>query len=696
MVQGTPPQVGAMPPKAKPKAKALAKGAAKARARGIAMAAPRRRRPAGALGGLRRPAAQIEREGPLSGSEGWRAGQEVVGVEVHPSEWREGDLFVCKEATYYLRECQIAGKIAQVELRAGEVYLVITLQGTTNEALLKLHSGQPDLKYQLHLCQGGCNQQEVADHVIHTRKIRKVQDSEKEEGWICNLQKVAPLDEGDDLQHLRARQREEGGPLGIGGGAPGTPKEVAKKKKKKKDSKKKKTKKKEEKSQEAETSSTGEEVKMDGSNARMAAKKDMSSLFRGTGLDPPGAGAPQGGQAGPEEHQEAGIQEQLLEELEQLIQHGGQSGQCRGGDGLRTGVKSATDRSGVSRDPGKSSAEADASGAFLGTGFPGPTGAIEALRPCLLQAAGEPEVPVGACPTRDVEHCHLHRPPDGRQCGRGPGYHGTEIQVVRIDSEWMPLDGGPETRGGATGECHVDTTPGDAFGATGRVRGEQASMAGGPAGWTQQQLYGQELGQDQERRERRRQRRRQESEVDQGRPEGRWRQEEGGGAKSRKLADVASNSGVTSGVVAPGTEFMSGSHHQDEDGYERGKEMAPPQQNGTGTPVRGARHGAVALGEPWQSVHVVPPKWEGMNSFEKVIEENDLIDGAVDPALKTMAGTFAAASAKNDARAILPGKRLGQCGDFLSKWLLEVLPLRSQSKGKDSARGVYPLPYRRG
>lgn len=272
MVQPTPPRVGAMPPKAKPKAKALAKAAAKARARGMAMAAPRRRRPAGALGGLRRPAAQIERGGPLSGSEGWRAGQEVVGVDVHPSEWREGDLFVCKEAMYYLRECQIAGKIAQVELRAGEVYLIITLQGTTSEALLKLHSGQPELKYQLHLCQEGCNQQEVSDQLIHARKIRKVLDTEKEEGWVCNLQKVAPLDDRDDLQHLRARQREDGGPLGNGGGAPGT--------------KKKKIKKKEDKSQEAESSSTGEEVKMDGSNSRLAAKKDMSTLFRGTGLDP--------------------------------------------------------------------------------------------------------------------------------------------------------------------------------------------------------------------------------------------------------------------------------------------------------------------------------------------------------------------------------------------------------------------------
>jgi hypothetical protein len=113
-----------------------------------------------------------------------------------------------------------------------------------------------------------------------------VLDTEKEEGWVCNLQKVAPLDDRDDLQHLRARQREDGGPLGIGGGAPGTPKEGGKKKKKKKASKKNKIKKKEDKSQEAESSSTGEEVKMDGSNSRLAAKKDMSTLFRGTGLDP--------------------------------------------------------------------------------------------------------------------------------------------------------------------------------------------------------------------------------------------------------------------------------------------------------------------------------------------------------------------------------------------------------------------------
>lgn len=65
-------------------------------------------------------------------------------------------------------------------------------------------------------------------------------------------------------------------------------------------------------------------------------------------------------------------------------------------------------------------------------------------------------------------------------------------------------------------------------------------------------------------------------------------------------------SGDTSGVDAPGTGFISGSHHQDKDGYERGTEMAPPQQSGTVTPGRGTKDGAVALKKPWQSVHVAP------------------------------------------------------------------------------------------
>ena len=53
------------------------------------------------------------------------------------------------------------------------------------------------------------------------------------------------------------------------------------------------------------------------------------------------------------------------------------------------------------------------------------------------------------------------------------------------------------------------------------------------------------------------------------------------------------------------------------------------------------------------------------------------------------------ASEKSDACDSFGGKSLGKCGFFLSKRLLEVLPLRSQSTGKGNKKGVFPLPTSR-
>jgi hypothetical protein len=60
-----------------------------------------------------------------------------------------------------------------------------------------------------------------------------------------------------------------------------------------------------------------------------------------------------------------------------------------------------------------------------------------------------------------------------------------------------------------------------------------------------------------------------------------------------------------------------------------------------------------------------------------------------------MAGAFVSACGKKDARECISGKTLGECGKVLSKWLLEVLPLRSQPTGKVSSVSVFPLPTSR-
>ena len=112
--------------------------------------------------------------------------------------------------------------------------------GTTSEHLLKLHTANPAAVFRLHLCTTGCNQQEVSDQLIHARRIRQVLSVDQEEGWVTNLEKVRPLEGGDDLGALRPRG------LALGG----TGVDFDNKDKKKKDKPKKEKKKNKEKKEE--------------------------------------------------------------------------------------------------------------------------------------------------------------------------------------------------------------------------------------------------------------------------------------------------------------------------------------------------------------------------------------------------------------------------------------------------------------
>ena len=266
-------------PKAKVRAKAKAKGGAKALAR--PGRAPRL--------GVRRPAAAVEPEKTLE--EKWASGLEVEGYKVPPLELGEGVRIAMEAATYYLQECKVAGEIRGLEIREGQVSLRLTLLGTTHEGLLKLHSGAPGTVFRLHLCQPSCNQEEVADTLLHTRKIRLVKSLDKEDGWVSNLEKVRPMEGQDDLSALRRREQELGlgGPPGIGEQAPPA-KETRKEKKKMKKERREERKKERDRGGPPEvleeTSGSQEPAKLDGSQARRAAKKSLSSLFGGTGLDP--------------------------------------------------------------------------------------------------------------------------------------------------------------------------------------------------------------------------------------------------------------------------------------------------------------------------------------------------------------------------------------------------------------------------
>ena len=272
-----------MSPKAKAKVKAAAKakGAAKAKAKA-------RVRAMRILGvGLRRPARSKEEPRSRTADEKWKRGEEVGAGELYPLALEEGTMVAVTQGMYYLKECKIAGKVLGVDIRGGSVYAKMALSGTDNESLLKAHSGDPRMEFRVHLCNSQCNAQEVADTLVHARKMRRIDDMEKEAGWTTNLQKVLPAEEEDELKALRERGREAGLGVEVGGGAPGEQREG--KKKEKKEAKKKKEKKKDKKAVttgDRVSSSTTEEVREDGSMAKQAARKSLSALFRGTGLDP--------------------------------------------------------------------------------------------------------------------------------------------------------------------------------------------------------------------------------------------------------------------------------------------------------------------------------------------------------------------------------------------------------------------------
>ena len=272
-----------MAPKAKPKAKAKAVAKAKALVKAKAKA---RHPPLGVRRGVvRRPA--IADGGAPGGSveEKWAAGEVVTAVNVPVVELSEGTPIVIPKAHYFLASCQVAGRITGLEVKGGAMHALMRLTGTTSESLLKLHTANPDAIFKVHLCGSACNQQEVADFLIHAQKIRKLVDASKEEGWISNLEKVRPLEGDDELQALRARGEGLVPNVGSGGGTP--VEDVDKKKKDRKESKKdKKAKKKEERRKKEKTSTSGESVKLDGTMSKKAAKKRPSDLFSGTGLDP--------------------------------------------------------------------------------------------------------------------------------------------------------------------------------------------------------------------------------------------------------------------------------------------------------------------------------------------------------------------------------------------------------------------------
>ena len=248
------------------------------------------RRPAraGGDGVMRRPAG-VEAPGAEEVAEKWNRGEIVELGKLDLGRLVDAGPLVVEEGSYYQQACRVAGKCLGVIFEEGRSYLRLSLTGTLNESLLKHMTGNPDSTMKGHVCHSDCNQEEVADNVMHITKARRMKREADEEAWVKNLEKVAPMIQEDELEPLRRM---------MPGREPGDrDAEREKKKDKKADresrsrEKRKKAKKasrrdkKKKRSSKSGCSDSREKAKTDGTQPKKACQKDSQNLFQGTGLD---------------------------------------------------------------------------------------------------------------------------------------------------------------------------------------------------------------------------------------------------------------------------------------------------------------------------------------------------------------------------------------------------------------------------
>ena len=680
-----------MAPKAKAKGKARAKGAAKAKPVPKPKAKVRARVMRALVAG-RRTAARGGGEAPLTVEERWRRGEEVDIEKVQLGWIGTGALVALPAASYYLQECKVAGTLQGIEMKDEEVHGQLHLLGTTSENLLKLHTANPDVVFRLHFCKSGCNQQEVADHLLHAKKWRQILDVEKEEGWVTNLEKVRPVEAVDEMNALRAR----GLALGEAGqeGEPDRDKEEKKERKKKKvkDTKKKKEKKKEKPDPSTVSSSESLDARLDGTMAKQACKKDPNALYKGTGLD---------------------SREKVRRRVARRARRAMRKKSKKGSSSEDSG-SSGTSRRSVGLGEDETVFQQASKVKLVATGFPGTLAcqALSQMRSVLLSEIGTEDRPgtLKACALAYFRQ-QLSRKASGPaqrellsiatavdMMLNGNAAGALDVLIQRFKSCETMLAG-----------CHwtvaqrlelapaegILLTPNEEMVHARRDIYEESRLKwlsaqpDGRAGGSSGKGGGKTKGEGREGRQQRWQR----SPMGQrGRPKRRPSKEEGG-ERWQVVAGDSSGKDESRAMALEGP--MNEASNRTESGYEGGmalaprwccdaEDLGPVSQTGGGTP------------DHWgQSVHAAAPKWAGENSFVTVEGAKIGTLGDAVAAFETTAETFERGPQKVEARATLSGKSLADCGSFLANRLLEVLPLRSQSTGRGSPASVFRLPTSR-
>ena len=188
--------------------------------------------------------------------------EELLKVEL-PDLLRLGDIWL-KDATYYGRAIEVAGKILSFGMEGGKVMLDVKVSGTKDDEFLKEMSGRRDRMARVHLCERFCPEAVTGATLLHAR-LYKVVEKDKE-AWMTNLEGVLPAEaEDDELARLREAAKE------ANRGETGSPKEKTSKKEKKRKEKEKQD---------------AEDKKKPLKKESSVGRKALAGVFGGTALDP--------------------------------------------------------------------------------------------------------------------------------------------------------------------------------------------------------------------------------------------------------------------------------------------------------------------------------------------------------------------------------------------------------------------------
>ena len=257
---------------------------------------PPARRPAAAVSRrvLRRPAAaeDIREDKGLSPVERFQKGENVELIELPFAAFKVGQLLVFDSASYFGGDCKFAGRFRELCQVDHGHRLRVHLTGTTHSDLLAYATGTLDRQGEVHVCDPSCKGELHSPGLMHARLVRLVaKEKEASLEWELNLESHSP----DELEELRKKQQElerrRGDTTPTGKKDAGERKRSRSKKKKEKKKKKKKKKKKRESCSRSESSNKSKEEKdrrrkKRKYGGRTVARKELSVIYGGTGLDP--------------------------------------------------------------------------------------------------------------------------------------------------------------------------------------------------------------------------------------------------------------------------------------------------------------------------------------------------------------------------------------------------------------------------